>query len=415
MNLNIKKTLIIVGGGAAGCFCAAQIKHPNLEVLVLEKSNKLLSKVRISGGGRCNVTNAGYETIQAFAQQYPRGQHLLKKSLHHFSYKDTMQWFEQRGVPLKVEADGRVFPQSDDSESIIQCLLHTCEKNKVSFQLQTAVHKIEKQNNQYLVSTSQGNYLADFVCIATGGHPKKEAYQWFSDLDISIEEPVPSLFSFNLPQHPIQQLMGVAVPFVQIKIQGSKLQSEGALMITHWGLSGPAVLRLSAWAARDLAARQWHFDIQVNWLGEQFNEASLRQAFTNIRNAQGNKPLFHKNPFGIPARLWEYLLQEIEIPKEQKWATLTSKFQNKLIQQLCQYLFTVKGKTTYKEEFVTAGGVSLQALQANNFALKKEGWEAVYIIGETTDVDGITGGFNFQNAWTSGFIVAKDILREVNT
>lgn len=404
------KKVVIIGGGAAGFFCAANIQHPHLEVILLEKTGKLLSKVKVSGGGRCNVTNGKYETNQDFATAYPRGKNLMKKSLNKFSFTDTFQWFEQRGVSLKTESDGRVFPVTNDSQSIIDCLIAACEKNKVQIKTNTAVTAINAIDNQYEIHTKEAIIIADFVVIATGGYPKLSQYEWLENFQLKIENPVPSLFTFNLPKHPIIQLMGVAVPNVHIKILGEKLTASGPLMITHWGLSGPCVLKLSAWGARLLSEKDWHFGIHINWL-ESYTEETLRMDMPKIRATQGNKLLSQKNPFGLPARLWDFLLMDAGIAAEQRWSELSSKNQNRLIVLLTQYECLVKGKTTFKEEFVTAGGVQLSQIQSQSMQYKER--ENVYVIGEAMDVDGITGGFNFQNAWTSGYIAAKDILSKV--
>lgn len=402
--------VVIIGGGAAGFFCAANLKHPNLSIKIIEKSSKILSKVKISGGGRCNVTNGKYKTPAEFANQYPRGKNLLKKTLHHFFYTDTIQWFEKRGVPLHEEIDGRIFPISNDSQSIIDCLIHQCRNNEVEIITNCAAQSIENTENGYLIHTSTGIIHADKVVISTGGYPKLDQYHWMENLGFSITEPVPSLFTFNLPKHPITQLMGVAVPNAQIKVQGEKLTSEGPLLITHWGLSGPCVLKASAWGAQLLANKGWSFGILINWLNNETYE-SLREKFSQIRAAQGNKVISNKNPFGLPARLWEYLILEADIPNDQSWATLSSKAQNKIISFLTQYELKVHGKTTFKEEFVTAGGIDISNINAQTMQSKLN--ENIYIIGEALNVDGITGGFNFQNAWTSGFIAAKNILSHI--
>lgn len=405
-----QKHLIIIGGGAAGFFCAANASHPNLRVTILEKTNKLLSKVKVSGGGRCNVTNGNYGHIQDFAAAYPRGKNLLKKTLYQFSFQDTVKWFESRGVALKTEADGRIFPESDSSQSIIDCLMNTCEQNQVAIHTGTQVLSIEQEGDRYTLYTNSGIFHADFICLATGGYPKEEQYKWIQDFGLKIESPVPSLFTFNLPGHPITQLMGVSVPHAQIKVQGEKLNASGPLLVTHWGLSGPCVLRLSAWGARLLADKKWNFKILINWLGDTLEE-ELRGDFPSFKSYQGNKILQHKNPFGLPARLWEFLIEDSGIDPRQHWSTLSSRNQNKLIAQLTQYECLVQGKTTFKEEFVTAGGIQLSSVQAQTMQYRN--FTGLFILGEALDVDGITGGFNFQNAWTSAYIAAVQIVSMV--
>lgn len=408
-----RKKVIIIGGGAAGFFCAANMQHPNLEVIILEKTQKLLSKVRVSGGGRCNVTNGSAAQLSDFSAAYPRGKNLLKKTLHRFDWKDTMRWFEQRGVPLKIEADGRVFPQSNSSESVIECLMRSCEKNKVEIRTGIAVQRIETMEQQLELQTNQGPMLADFVVLATGGYATAPQYDWLQCLDTKIEQPVPSLFTFNLPGHPIRDLMGVSVPIAKVYISGTKIESQGPVLITHWGLSGPAILRASAWGARVLAERKWNFQVRINWVAAQYSEQKLQEDFEQIRSQQRNALMHGRNPFGLPARLWQYLLQQSDIPEGQRWDTIPAKNARRLLAQLTASLFEVKGKTTFKEEFVTAGGVSLPGIDPHTMRVRSKPAHYLYAIGEVTDVDGITGGYNFQNAWTGAYIAAKDILNKI--
>lgn len=375
------------------------------------KNNKVLSKVKISGGGRCNVTNATHEAIPEFAiNGYPRGKNLLKKTLHRFSFKDTWHWFESKGVSLKAEPDGRVFPITNDSQTIIDCLLKECTKNNTKILLQTAAHAIKQKENGFVISTSRGEFAADFVVIATGGYPKLEQYDWMSSLGVDIVPPVPSLFTFNLPKHPITQLMGVAVPHASIKVLGEKVKTEGPLLITHWGLSGPAVLKASAWGAEVLSKRNWTFSIHVNWI-EPYTEESLREFIQEYKVQSPAKLIINRNPFHLPSRLWDFLLESSQITTDMRWCDLSSKSMNRLINNLINYECHIQGKTTFKEEFVTAGGISLKEIHAQSMELKK--YSNVYAIGEVTNVDGITGGYNFQNAWTSGTITAKEILKKI--
>lgn len=403
-----KHRLLIVGGGAAGFFCAinAAIFSPELEVVLLEKSSKFLAKVAISGGGRCNVTQA-CSSISEMIKAYPRGSRFLKKAFHQFFTNDTIKWFEERGVPLKAEDDGRVFPRSDSSSSIVNCLLQEARKAGVSLQLNRAVISIEKKENQFLLRLKgEENFSADYVCIACGGFPKKEQFSWLAALDLKIVPPVPSLFSFNMPGHSIKSLMGVSVAEVEILIKGSRLKSDGPVLITHWGLSGPAVLKLSAMAARELADTKYHFSIKVNWLPE-FHEEQLRQFFISYRNEKGASKIGGRNPFGLPSRLWLFLLEETGIDTTANWAELPAKQQNVLATKLTGYEMEVKGKTTYKEEFVTAGGVNLEEIEVQNMEVKKH--PGLFFAGEILDIDGVTGGYNFQNAWTTGFVAACGI------
>ena len=404
----MSKQLIVIGGGAAGFFCAVNAArlNPSLKVTIIEKSNKLLSKVKVSGGGRCNVTHACFD-IAEMSKRYPRGQHFVKKTFHQFFTTDTINWFEERGVKLKAEEDGRMFPITDSSQTIIECLLKEANKFGVEILMNKQVEKINAQQSMFNIQCSSGEGLdADYICIASGGYPKSSMFDWLKELGHTIEEPVPSLFTFNLPKHPITKLMGVSVEKAKVKIIGTKLEEEGPLLITHWGLSGPAVLRLSAWGARVLKERNWEFGISVNWLPE-YNEETLRKKFQELRNANASQKIINKNPFGLPSRLWEFFAEQSGIKNEWRWADLPSTEQNRFVKNLCSYECEVKGKTTFKEEFVTAGGIKLNEVDTSTMMSKKV--PDLFFAGEVLDVDGITGGFNFQHAWTSGFVAAKSI------
>lgn len=403
-----QKKLVVIGGGAAGFFCAinAAMLQPDLQVILVEKSNKVLSKVKISGGGRCNVTHHCFE-ISELAKRYPRGQHFLKKAFHWFNATNTIQWFEQRGVTLKAEADGRMFPITDSSQTIIDCLLKEADQYGVQVQLGMDVKRIECTDNHFLLQGANGKtFTADYLCIATGGQPKTTQYEWLTYIGHSIELPVPSLFTFNIPNNNITQLMGVSVDRATIKIQSSKLSESGPLLITHWGLSGPAILKLSAWGARYLADCNYHFTALVNWLPD-YTENSLRDSWPELRRQYGAQKMHTKNPFALPNRLWQYLLLQAGIDAEKRWADLPAKQQNTLIQYLTTHSFAVKGKTTFKEEFVTCGGIKLAEVDVNTMQSKIV--PHLYFAGEILDIDGVTGGFNFQNAWTTGWIVANAI------
>jgi len=404
----VSKRLIVIGGGAAGFFCAvnAARMNPLLKVTIIEKSNKLLAKVKVSGGGRCNVTHACFDIVE-MSKRYPRGQHFVKKAFYLFFSTDTINWFEERGVKLKAEDDGRMFPTTDSSQTIIDCLFKEANKYGVNILMNREVKTINAQRSIFNIQCSSGeNFEADFICIASGGYPKISMFDWLKELGHTIEEPVPSLFTFNLPNHPITKLMGVSVENAKVKIQNSKLEEDGPLLITHWGLSGPAVLRLSAWGARELGVMSYEFRVIVNWLVE-FNEQSLKERFQELRNTNASQKIINKNSFGLPARLWEFLAEQSGIKNEWRWADLPSTEQNKFIKNLCSYECGVKGKTTFKEEFVTAGGIKLNEVDANTMMSKRV--PNLFFAGEVLDVDGITGGFNFQHAWTSGFIASKAI------
>jgi predicted Rossmann fold flavoprotein len=365
-----------------------------------------LSKVSVSGGGRCNVTHACFDILE-MSKKYPRGGNFVKKTFHQFFTTDTISWFEERGVRLKTESDGRMFPVTDSSQTIINCLLKEAQQYGVKILMKTEVKAIIKEDDQFnLELSSSEKFTSDYVCIASGGYPKTSMFEWLVRLGHTIEEPVPSLFTFNLSGHPITKLMGVSVPNATVKISGTKLIQSGPLLITHWGLSGPAILKLSAWGARELASRHYDFGILVNLLCE-FNEQQLADKFQSLRFEIAAQKIINKNPFGLPQRLWEFILDSSDIKSELRWADLPVKEQNKLIKNLWAFEFNVKGKTTFKEEFVTAGGIKLNEIDHNTMMSKII--PNIYFAGEIMDVDGVTGGFNFQHAWTSGFIAAKNI------
>lgn len=402
------KTLVVIGGGAAGFFCAvnAARNNPNLSVIILEKTGKLLSKVKVSGGGRCNVTHDCFDIPQLITK-YPRGSHFLKKALYQFSTKDTIDWFEKRGVNIKAEKDGRMFPVTNSSQTIIDCLIHEVNSLGVEIILNADIKKIEKGDEQFLLQTaSEKQYIADYICIACGGFPKLSQFDWLTSLGHTIQTPVPSLFTFNIPNNGITQLMGVSVEDAIVKIGSSKWLYQGPLLITHWGLSGPAVLKLSAYGARDLAEKSYQFSALVNWIPH-YTEQTLREEWQTFQRKLSSQFVHGKNPFDLPSRLWQYFLQLAEIKENVRWADMPAKNRNKLIQILTGQVFEVNGKTTFKEEFVTCGGISLSEIDANTMQSRKI--PNLFFAGEIMDVDGITGGFNFQHAWTSGWIAAKAI------
>ena len=413
----MKKHLVVIGGGAAGFFCAINAARVDrsLRITIIEKSNKLLSKVKVSGGGRCNVTHACFD-IGEMSKCYPRGQHFVKKAFHQFFTTDTIKWFEEKGVKLKAEEDGRMFPVTDSSQTIINCLLQEANKFGVEILMNREAKNLSMVNGEWSVRLSDSQLLtSDFVCIASGGYSKSSMFDWLKELGHTIEEPVPSLFTFNLPNHPITNLMGVSVEKAKVKILpmaiGTKLEEEGPLLITHWGLSGPAVLRLSAWGARELKSKNYELKIIINWLLD-YNEDSLRKKFKELRNLTASQKVINKNPFGLPSRLWEFLAAQSGVKNEWRWADLPSAEQNTFIKNLYSYECEVKGKTTFKEEFVTAGGIKLNEVDPNTMMSKKN--PNLFFAGEVLDVDGITGGFNFQHAWTTGWVAAKAISRLVN-
>jgi predicted Rossmann fold flavoprotein len=418
-----KKRLVVIGGGAAGFFCAVNAArlHPSLEVIILEKTGKLLSKVKVSGGGRCNVTHACF-AIPDMARNYPRGANFVKKAFHQFFTSDTIQWFKERGVELKKEDDNRMFPVTNSSQTIIDCLMREANKYGVEIRMMAEVRSVKpegrgpnsdevptNEQRQFTLELSDNRQLtADFVCIASGGYPKASQFGWLKQLGHSVAEPVPSLFTFNMPGNAITQLMGVSVPEAEVKITGTKLAAKGPLLITHWGMSGPVVLRLSAWGARELAICNWQFAIIINWL-PQFNEHTLREHMQQLRFELASQKIGTRNPFNLPQRLWQYLLEQCGIDENRRWADLPAKEQNKLIACCCAQEYKVQGKTTFKEEFVTAGGIQLTEVDVQTMQSKL--LPGLFFAGEILDVDGITGGFNFQHAWTSSYIAANAIAQ----
>ena len=413
----MQNTLVVAGGGAAGFFVSvtAARLNPELKVILVEKTGKLLSKVRISGGGRCNTTHACFDK-EEMLKKYPRGSRLLKKIFHQFFVPDTIKWFEERGVTLKTEEDGRMFPQSNTSQTIIDCLMKEAETYKVEIRIHHEISLIEKSPSvdgpRFQIHFKQGHAIAaDFLCIASGGYPKSSMFEWIQQTGHSIEEPVPSLFTFNIPDNPIHELSGISLPDCTVAIGGEKLKERGPLLITHWGLSGPVVLRLSAWGARTLHRLDYHFDIRVNWMADK-NDQLIREDIRGMRNSSGGKKIHGRNPWNLPQRFWEYQLGLADI-KDIVWADLNSVQQEKLVSQLCNQHFAVQGKTTFKEEFVTAGGVKISEVDPQS--LESRLMPGVFFAGEVLDVDGITGGFNFQHAWTSGFVAGKAIAEKAGS
>lgn len=398
--------IAVIGGGAAGFFSALSCKahHPHARVTLYEKSGKLLSKVKISGGGRCNVTNA-CGNISEFAKHYPRGEKFMKKALRQFSAEDTIQWFAKRGVNLAAEADMRMFPTTNDSQSIVDCLLQEATRQEIAIKLRKPIIQLQPAGKQFLLTfADQTTSKADKVVVAAGGSPKLEGLLWLQALGHTIIPPVPSLFTFNMPHETIRSLMGVVIDPVNVKVQSTKLMAEGPLLITHWGMSGPAILKLSAWGARVLHEQNYQFKLQVNWLGS-IKEHQLRDSLSSsIANIRKRK-ISNGNPFQLPNRFWDFIILKAGLDGETIWAELSKKNLNKLIDTLMNDTYEVSGKTTFKEEFVTCGGVSLNDINIETMESKR--CPGIYFAGEVLDIDGITGGFNFQAAWTTGFIAGK--------
>lgn len=406
----MNKRIVVIGGGAAGFFGAIRCAelNPEAEVIILEAGKEALNKVRISGGGRCNVTHACF-VPKDLSKNYPRGERELIGPFHRFSTGDTIEWFEKRGVPTKIEEDGRMFPTTDKSQTIIDCLQDSARKAGVKVLMQQRVHQLEppaEGRAHWLVHTKAHSYPADAVLIATGSSPA--VWKMLAGLGHHIIDPVPSLFTFNIKDPRIEGLPGVSVPKAEVKVQGSKLSATGPLLITHWGMSGPAILRLSAWGARELAARQYHFTIRVNWVNRHVEQ--VREELESLRREEPKKQPFANPQFGLPARLWRSLLSHAGIPEQARWAELGKKAMNKLTEELAQGSYTVNGKSTFKEEFVTAGGVSLKEVDFKTFQSKL--FSGLFFAGEVLDIDAITGGFNFQAAWTGGWIAGSSLIRD---
>jgi predicted Rossmann fold flavoprotein len=417
------KRLVVIGGGAAGFFCAvnAARMNPSLEVILLEKTNKVLSKVRVSGGGRCNVTHA-CDSIREMIKHYPRGEHFLKKAFAHFFAPQTIAWFDERGVALKTEADGRMFPVTDSSATIIDCLVREANQFGVQIRLNRDVKgitpalseapgvapgEVPGQGSGFVLRLSDGvDMEASYVMVACGGLTKPEHFNWLQALGHEVQLPVPSLFTFNMPGNPITELMGVSVPEVQVKVAGTKLQERGPILITHWGCSGPVILRLSAWGAVELASRGYEFTLVVNWVPS-LKQEELVGIFRDLRASQGGAFVVKKSLFNLPHRLWQYLAALSGISEQTRWGDLPAGAQNAFVRSLSTLELQVKGKTTFKEEFVTCGGIRLN--QVDPGTMMSRILPGLFFGGEVLDVDGITGGFNFQHAWTSGYNAAKAI------
>lgn len=397
----------VIGGGAAGFFSAISVKqhHRDAEVVILEKSNKLLAKVKISGGGRCNVTN-GCTDIVELARAYPRGAKQLKKAFYTWNTQHTMDWFEQRGVPLITQEDNCVFPVSQDSQSIIDCFLKETRRLGIRVEMGAGVHAIEQVGGQLQLQFQKNRPTEQYdkVIIATGGSPKRRGLQWLETIGHQIEDPVPSLFTFNMPGESIKELMGIVVEEALVSIQGTKLKGDGPVLITHWGMSGPAILKLSAFGARILSEMNYEFTVQVNWV----NNPKTQEVFETLQAIVAEHPhksLANYRPYLLPKRLWAYLLEKCQLPADKPWIELGKKSLNRLVNFLTNDLYQVKGKTTFKEEFVTCGGVSLNSI--NFKTMESKVCKNLYFAGEVLDIDGITGGYNFQSAWTTAYIAGQ--------
>ena len=404
MNQNFD--IIIVGGGAAGFFTAINSveKNPKLKVAILERGSEVLQKVRVSGGGRCNVTHACFEPNE-LVKFYPRGEKELRGPFHQFCSGDTIEWFENHGVELKIEDDGRMFPVSNSSQTIIDCFLQATQKLGIRVLTGQSVQSIFKKDSFWKIETQSENYLTEKLILATGSNPK--IWEMLQNFGHAIVSPVPSLFTFNIKDSRIKELPGVAAN-VSVKVKDTKLVSSGPLLITHWGMSGPAILKLSAWGARILNDKNYQFTIYVNWLND-VDAEDAEKILKQLKQEHVKKAVSKKSPFEFPNRLWESLVLASGIETETKWADVSKIQLQNLANQLTNGSFQVNGKSTFKEEFVTAGGIDLKEINFKTMESKLH--KNLYFAGEIVNIDAITGGFNFQNAWTSGFIVAKAVTQ----
>jgi len=396
--------ILVVGGGAAGFFTAINIveKNPKMKVAILERGVEVLAKVRVSGGGRCNVTHACFEPNE-LVKFYPRGEKELRGPFHQFCSGDTIEWFERHGVELKIEEDGRMFPVSNSSQTIIDCFVKATQKLGIKVFTGQSVQSIFKKDNFWKVETQNENYIAEKLVLATGSNPK--VWEMLQNHGHAIVNPVPSLFTFNIKDPRIKELPGVSAQ-VTVKVKDTKLTSTGPLLITHWGMSGPAILKLSAWGARILHDKNYQFTIYVNWLND-LDAEDAEKILKTTKQEHAKKSVSKKSAVDLTNRLWESLVLASGIPADTKWADLSKNQLQNLVNQLTNGAFQVNGKSTFKEEFVTAGGIDLKEINFKTMESKLH--ENLYFAGEIMNVDAITGGFNFQNAWTSGFIVANAI------
>lgn len=403
--MNSKKDIVIIGGGAAGFFAAINIaeQHPNLKIAILERGKEVLTKVKVSGGGRCNVTHAEF-IPQELVQNYPRGEKELLGPFHQFMTGDTIEWFEKRGVALKIEDDGRMFPVSNSSQTIIDCFLGEVKKYGVEILYNHSVTDIQNRDDIWQIETSQGQLISKKLLIATGSNPK--IWKLLEDLGHTIVPPVPSLFTFNIKDNRVSDIPGVVAQDVEVQILETDFVSYGPLLITHWGMSAPAILKLSAFAAIELAKRDYKFQIQINFIKQSFEDCLNH--LKHLKQELAKKTVFNSASFDIAKRLWQKLVIASSISEDGRWADLTKLQLENLASQLTQAVFNVDGKSTFKEEFVTAGGIDLKDINFKTFESKR--YKNLYFAGEVMNVDAVTGGFNFQNAWTSAFIVSKYIL-----
>jgi predicted Rossmann fold flavoprotein len=405
------KRIVVVGGGAAGFFAAlaGAEMQAGAEIFILEKTSQFLSKVKISGGGRCNVTHAEFDARE-FAKRYPRGERALISAFGKFQASDTVAWFESRGVKLKIESDGRMFPTTDSSQTVIDCLLNAAQNAGIKLKTNCGVESaVKKPGGGFELALSNGEILAcDKLLLAIGGCRTPALGQLAVSLGHALEPPVPSLFTFHVELPWLRALAGISVETVETSVPETKLRERGALLLTHWGLSGPAILRLSAWGARELHEKNYQFKLQLNWLPD-LNGEKIATAFQAFRKSQPAKFIVNTPLARIPARLWEQLVLASGLARDTRWAALSGAAQHKLIQQLLRSEFSVTGKSLNKDEFVTCGGVELS--EVNFKTMESKICPGLFFAGEVLDIDGITGGFNFQAAWTTGWLAGRALAK----
>lgn len=401
--------LVVIGGGAAGYFGAIQCAERNtsMRILILEKSTKLLSKVRVSGGGRCNVTHACFDP-QEMITYYPRGHKELLGPFHRFLCGDMMEWLAEHGVETKIEEDGRVFPVSDSSASIIDCFEKCCRDAGIQIITSCGVNNVLAENKCWKLETTKGNFTAKNILFATGS--SNAAWEQLAQLGHTIVPPVPSLFTLNIQHHLLNGLQGIALEKVLIEIPGTSLHSEGPMLITHWGLSGPAILKLSAWAARELSEKAYRFPLQINFCGH--DAETVRNTYQIFRTTHGKRNIALHPLFNIPKRLWQRMA-EIVKTETLNYGSLNARQTDAWIEMLCACILSVNGKSTFKEEFVTCGGVDTK--EVNFTTMESKIHPGIYFAGEVLNIDAVTGGFNFQAAWTEAWIAAEAIANKCLT
>lgn len=405
-------TISIIGAGAAGCFAAIEAarRMPQADICVYESLNRPLAKVAITGGGRCNLTNS-FQEVRSLETVYPRGARLMKRLFHTFDHRDTMRWFEAEGVPLTVQDDQCVFPKSQDAQDIVGTLLRLMKRHGIAIKTSSRAESIEPQEGGgYKISFADGGCVSsDAVIVTTGGSPRAGGAAFLNPLQLKTMPPVPSLFSFSLEAHPLKSLMGIVVANVTARLAGTKFKTDGPLLITHWGVSGPAILKLSSHAARHLAECSYRATLALNWLGD-MNEAEALELLKGIKEENPQKQLASAFPRQLGKRLWLYLLESLRLPAEQKWASVGTKDLRRLAAGCTNHQLPIAGRNRHKEEFVTCGGVALSEINPSTLECRRH--PRLFFAGEVLDVDAVTGGFNLQAAWTMGYVAACNLLVE---